>query len=635
MLLRFRPIFLFVLLLAATARGFSAPGDSTAAQIKIRPGHPRLLLTDEGLATLAAAARIDPLRASLHARIVTTAGEALSSPPLKYLGPGEDLLEVARSAVQRIVTCALAYRLTHDRRFADLARRDMLAAAAFPDWNPAHFLDVAEMSFAVAIGYDWLYDQLPPAERATIARALREKALAFASPAYAPASPPNPQLWWATASTNWNQVCNTGLLAAALALADEEPALAQTVIAGVRASLPHAMAGYEPDGGFPEGPGYWAYGTTYTVIALTALEVAVGTDFGLASAPGFGRTARYRLAVQGPTGQVFNYADSAATVQTTPAYAWLATRFHDEAALVHSRALLVAALKSRKITNRFFALHALWFPTEAPADTARPPLDLHFRGAADIALFRSSWADPRALFVGFKAGLTSEDVHHAHLDLGSFVLEADGQRWAVDLGPDTYSLPGYFDSTGPRWAYLRVNNRAHNTVTPGDALQRHDAPAPLTAFHSAPERAFAIADLTPVYPVEAKSLRRGLALLDRSRVLVQDEFQPAQPATPLRWRMLTGAQATLSPDARSVTLTQHDRSLRVELLAPATGRFQINPVSPSSPKEDPNQGIAALTLEIAPTSAATVTRVAVLLSPVGEPWPRLPAPALTPLDDWR
>lgn len=631
MLRRFRPVFLIVLALFATVPVFCPAAEPE----KIRPGHPRLLLTDDSLATLVAAARRDPLRASLHARIVSTAEEALTSPALRYHGPGEDLLEQARLAVQRIVTCAMAYRLTHDMRFVDLARRDMLTAAAFPDWNPAHFLDVAEMSFALAIGFDWLYDQLTPVDRATIARALQGKALAFAAPAYTPIGTPNPQLWWATAPTNWNQVCNAGLLAAALAVADEAPALAQSVIAGARASLPRALTAYQPDGGFPEGPGYWAYGTTYTVIALTALEVAIGSDFGLSAASGFDRTARYRFAVQGPTGQVFNYADSAATIQVTPAYAWLATRFCDDAALAHSRALLAAALKSRKITNRFFALHALWFPAEVPAATVRPPLDLHFRGAADLALFRSGWDDPRALFVGFKAGVTPEEVHHAQLDLGSFVLEADGQRWAVDLGPDNYGLPGYFDSTGPRWKYLRNTNRAHNTVTPGDALQRHDAVAPITAFQSTPARAFAIADLTAVYTAEARRLRRGVALLDRSRVLVQDEYEPAQSDTPLRWRMLTGAKAVLAPDARSVTLTQNDRTLRVEILAPATGRFQIGPVSPASPKEDPNDGIAALTLEIIPASATAVTRVAVLLTPVGAPWPRLPVPSLTPLDDWR
>jgi hypothetical protein len=59
-------------------------------------------------------------------------------------------------------------------------------------------------------------------------------------------------------------------------------------------------------------------------------------------------------------------------------------------------------------------------------------------------------------------------------------------------------------------------------VTPGDALQRRKIVAPILAFGSTPKRAFAVADLTPAYPDEAASLRRGIALLDRARVLVQE-----------------------------------------------------------------------------------------------------------------
>ncbi|MEI6874747.1 MAG: heparinase II/III family protein, partial [Spirochaetota bacterium] len=100
-------------------------------------------------------------------------------------------------------------------------------------------------------------------------------------------------------------------------------------------------------------------------------------------------------------------------------------------------------------TDRFFALNAVWFPAEQRAATADVPLDVRFRGQAELAIFRSAWHDPRALFVGFKAG--HNDAGHAHLDLGSFVLDADGVRWAQDLGPDDYNLPAYFGDK--RWTY--------------------------------------------------------------------------------------------------------------------------------------------------------------------------------------
>ena len=46
---------------------------------------------------------------------------------------------------------AVAYHLTHDVRHLDRCRKEMLAAARFTDWHPEHFLDVAEMTFGLAV----------------------------------------------------------------------------------------------------------------------------------------------------------------------------------------------------------------------------------------------------------------------------------------------------------------------------------------------------------------------------------------------------------------------------------------------------------------------------------------------------
>lgn len=634
-------VFFAALMLSSAGFGGDAPEDPLA---HLRPGHPRLLLTDDGLAAAVAAAKSDPLRAALHARIIATAEQVLTAPPTRYLPPGDPSLDQTRYAVHYLLTCALAYRLTGDDRFLARAKSELRNVAAFPDWNPRHFLDVGEMSFAVAIAYDWLYARLDAAERAVLKRALLEKSLRLAEGVYP--GRPGRGAGWATGMSNWNQVCNSGLLSAALALADEEPALARQVVTEARASLPFGMAAYAPDGEYPEGPGYWTYGTTYNVIALAELESALGTDLGLTTAPGFDRTASYQLAMQGPAGLAFNYADSTDDLQNSPACAWLAERFGLSTALRHTRALLADSLRRESVTkfdptiqaqvvNRFFPLHAIWFPREPAAgeSAADLPLDLHFRGVADLAVFRSAWNDRRALFVGFKAGENSN--HHNHLDLGSFVLDADGERWAMDLGPDAYSLPGYFDNARQRWTYFRLNNRGHNTVTPGDALQRRGVVAPIVAFGSLPARAFAVADLTPAYPDEAASLCRGIALLDRSRVLVQDEYRPAQAGTPLHWTMVTKAKIDLAGDGRSALLTSHGRSLRVDVLEPAAARLRLGSARPPTTTENQNEGCALLVIEVTPETNGSLMRLAVLLTPLGENWPRLSPPALTPLADWR
>ena len=616
---------------------------------QLRPGHPRLLMNEEDLAAAVAAAKSDPLRATLHKRIIATAETILGAPAIRQ--PDSELgQEQDRYAVYYILTCAMAYRLTGDGRFLARAKSDLLTAAAFPDWNPHHFLSVGEMSFAVAIGYDWLYRQLQPSERSVIRRALLDHSLSFADSAYRSGGPTGREFLWAIDTNNQNQVCNSGLLSAALAVADEEPALARAVIAGVRRSLPRGMSAYSPDGGYPEGPGYWTYGTTYAVIAFAELGSALGTDFGLASAPGFDRTANYYEGVEGPSGPVFNYADSTDDLQNSPARAWLAERYHQPAALRSTRALLADSLAreravqfdrtiQRLVVNRFFALHAVWFPQESANGklASELPLDLHFGGIADIAVFRSAWNDPRAIFLGFKAGENAD--HHGHLDLGSFVLDADGQRWAMDLGSEadrgSYNLPGWGDNKAKRWTYFRANNYSHNTVTPGGALQNRHVVAPIVAFGSTLARGFAIADLVAAYSNEAASLRRGVALLDRARVLVQDEFMAERPGIPLRWTMVTPAEIALGSDGRSATLIQNGRSLRVDLLEPSDARLCISSTRPPTAAENQNTGTAMLAIDLTPPTGRGVSRLAVLLSPVGEKWPKLEPPALVPLADWR
>jgi hypothetical protein len=598
-----------------------------------RHEHPRLLLTDDQLAADVAAAATDPFRARLHARIIARAVELLSAPPIIHQLIGPRLLKQSRAAVEHIVTCAMAYRLTGDVRFADRAKKDMLTVAAFPDWNPSHFLDVAEMSFAVGIGYDWLYPQLTPDERLTIKQALLDKSLVFAATAYDPNAKKDHRVSWVNAEMNWNQVCNSGLLTAALAIGEDEPALARLVVNGIRASLPRVMARYQPDGAYPEGPDYWSYGTTYNVIILTEMEGVLGTDFGLGTAPDFDRTTLYRLAVQGPTDLGFNYADGHAHLEPTPAFTWLAERYHHPAALAESRALLTAEIDRKKINDRFFALNAIWYPNPAAQSSGalaeKVPLDLHFRGAADIAILRSAWDDPHAIFVGLKAGDNS--ANHSHLDLGTFELDADGVRWAEYLGADNYDLPDYFGKN--RWTYYRLNNHSQNTITPGDVLQNPKAIAPIVAFSDAPDRAFAVADLTAAYPCAAKQILRGVALLDRARVLVQDDLSGLHSGTPLHWGMVTEAKITLSSDGRTATLTQHGSTLRAGILAPDAAVFQVASTRPPTPEENQNEGTAMLMIETAPATGDV--RLSVLLTPSGPRWPQLPPPVLTPLRDWR
>jgi hypothetical protein len=382
---------------------------------------------------------------------------------------------------------------------------------------------------------------------------------------------------------------------------------------------------------------YWGYGTRYTVLILAALESALGQDFGLSKLPAFDRTALFRLHVQSPTGLSFNFADGRPHLGADSGLAWLGNRFgYAEVAAASRRALEQELARPPNRYDRFLATHAIWFPQDA-ASTEPLPLDVNFGGPSKLALFRSAWGDPQALWTGLKAG--SNRVNHGHLDLGSFMLDADGERWAMDLGPDNYDLPGYWDGvtvSSPRWQYFRLNNLSHNTVIPSGTLQSPDADGAMVAYGSTPTRAFVVADLRSAYPTNVDSFRRGLALLDRSRVLVQDDIASLKDVTSLTWQMLTDAEIAL--EGNQATLTRNGRSLRVEILEPKSARFATRPARPPTSAENQNDGVTVLFAEIArPTISGTPSsiRIAVLLTPVGEKWPTLPPPPLVPLEEWK
>ena len=132
------------------------------------------------------------------------------------------------------------------------------------------FRSVGEMATAVAFGYDWLYNELSAATRTKAANAL----LKFA---FQQAQNKNWNLNFYEATNNWNQVCNGGLVCAALASYENNPSEAKDMIEkALESNKPALEVMYSPDGNYPEGSGYWCYGTLYQVLMLAALNSTLG-----------------------------------------------------------------------------------------------------------------------------------------------------------------------------------------------------------------------------------------------------------------------------------------------------------------------------------------------------------------------
>ncbi len=580
----------------------------------LRPGHPRLILTDGELASLRSLIDTNVELQGLVTHMLGDANDLLDKPTVEYKIVGPRLLSQSRACLGKVYTLALAYRLTGEKKFADRARIELLAAASFKDWNPSHFLDTAELAHAFGIGYDWLYDELGD-DRETIRTALIEKGLKPGLECYRGESRFG---WWFRSSHNWNQVCNGGLSIGALAVADECPEIAAEIIASAVRSLPTAMASYAPDGGWAEGPGYWHYATRYNVYCLAALDSALGKDFGLSQSPGFADAGLFRTHSIGPQGLTFNYADAHSGSGPAEEMFWLARKFDRPLYAWHER-----EMTKRGRPN---PLDITWFdPRGALPSTEQLPPDAQFTGV-DVAFFRSRWDDRNAVYVGFKGG--DNKANHSHLDLGTFVLDAGGVRWAVDLGGDYYNLPGYFG--GKRWTYYRLRTESHNTLVINGENQNVQAKAPLIAFESTPALAFAIADLTAAYENHVEQAHRGIALIDRSRVLVQDDLVMNGERVEVVWGMVTPAEVELA-GSRAI-LHQEGMTLVAEVLSPKGASFEVLSTTPPPPQAQ-NEGTRKLAVRASGLERSV--RIAVLLTPMSAGSDEIEKPELRPLREWR
>lgn len=601
--------------------------DELAARLdKVEHVHPRLFFDTSEEAALKAKIESDPLLQRAFAYIVADAEGLLEAEPVKREKVGKRLLGVSRTCLQRVMSLSFAYRLTGEKSYLARAEREMVAAANFEDWNPSHFLDVAEMTTALAIGYDWLYNDLDADARDTIRQAIIDKGLRTSLEGG----------WWVTTDNNWNQVCHGGLTLGALAVLEDEPDLAKQIIARGLKNLPRAMHEYEPDGVYPEGPSYWKYGTTYNVILIDALESVLGTDFGLADRAGFMRSADFYMQASGPTGLFFNFSDCGTRGGVAPAMYWFAERRQDPSLLWRERQELAAFVRDEPGTGaslgRTFPMLLIWSGKQGePTD----PGALHWKGdgRTPIALHRSGWGIDDT-YLGIKGG--SPSTNHAHMDTGSFVLDMNGVRWAVDLGSQSYNS---LESKGigiwgkkqdsERWTVFRLNNFSHNTLVVDDQLQRVDGHAPITHFSDSPSNPFSIVDMTPVYEGQLKQAHRGFRLQSKA-VLVQDELQSTDHDTTVRWGMATRAHVELHKDG-SATLSDSDKTLTLRVLAPKNVKLSL--IDMETPPRDydaanPDTRMIAVEIEIPASSSETL---AVYLAADPE---QKDAPAIVPLADW-
>ena len=494
-------------------------------------------------------------------------------PPMEYVLDEEDsILPISRETINRMVILGYAWQVTGEEIYAERAVKELNKVCGYADWCTSHFLATAEMALAVSVGYDWLFDYLTESQKDMLAEKTYEYAI---KPALSKNYLKN---WFTWSKNNWNSICYSGVGIACMTFSSYYPDETAKFLKMCYTCMPIAFSNFTPDGVYAEGPGYCQSGMNSIVNFVATSKNRLGTDYGLSDIDGFKELGKFPVYITTPTG-VFNFGDNKARMCFSPSLHWYANEYdlpllacYQMWDMPETFSPDTSGYTERNSGGREDALSSLWYNrnyTEESADFSSEPLALYLNSHAGqtLILMRSAYLDRNAAFAGIKGGYNF--INHGDLDIGTFVFDSMGERWAEELGPGSYDAPGYFTNlpTGGRWKNYCKRAEGQNTLVINPDMTLEDqyvlAKCDFTSFEETSGGGKCSLDMTDAYRMNgAVKVKRDFELYENyTSVKIKDQIICAVPSE-IYWFMHTKADIDISPDGKTAVLTIGDKKLK-------------------------------------------------------------------------
>ncbi|MBX7210573.1 MAG: hypothetical protein K1X78_19860 [Verrucomicrobiaceae bacterium] len=621
------------------ARGFKGPAGSDFVK-SVQRVRPRLLQNAQGWAALKDMAAKDPAAVAMLANLKKSGELLLAKPEMTrvYITEASPVNPGSQTLFRVALLGALNF-IDGDPKWKERAVREMVSVTdnVYGDWYPGEPTVTTDHLIAGVLAYDWFKDGFNAGQLAKLKEFIHLKGVdpiaahlknepvpATAkkvepgtqpqkdkTPAKAPKKrePEGPELVDADEMGMYS-----ALVLAAICMVDDDPPAAKKALEPVGKMFSKGLAQFSPGGVWPEGMEAGDRVMDHVAMVLQTLRSACGNDFGLSVLEGIPEIGAVRMHLTGPTKYVFNYGDAKkAPLARTWVSSWL-SGVHGNPGLPATAALPAKGDDSvDKAAFLDLAGQLIYHNPQAAGYRTPEALDFMAPGGEAAAL-RSSWDSPAAMYVAMKGG--RNEVPAAQLDIGSFVLDAGGVRWAEELGPEDDKAPGFSPDVpdrNKRYALYLEGTKGQNTLVLGGkdeeekpepkkpagkgpppknqkpvtlpGNQELDAKAAFSgaAFQSSAEKGVAILNMTDAYH-KAKSALRGILMMRGTQpyVLLQDDLV-IKGTSEVDWQMHTKTDVTAA--GNKATLTSGKATLTAALLSPAGAEFVVED-PPAKPPGD-------------------------------------------------
>ena len=531
---------------------------------------PRLFVGEERIEEIKELIATNDRAKGWYKQVETQCEGYLVQEPIPFELETDGSLTKVTAREEMLMRLSFMYKITGDEKYAERAWREMEHFSTFRNWG-RKYLNVAGMLTAAATGYDWLYDWLSDEQKKVIADAIVNKGLIKAKKDF---SGQFDTPTYIRNQDNWAIICNAGIMMACLAIADEGEEYAEIcadVFESAAMAFEYPLKSFAPDGGWREGPMYYLYMVKSLQRVLASLDNTLGTTFGYTEAPGFKHAGWYAIDMCGPngnnpmgdTGAPAKGGKGSPSIQGGQAFWW--SDYFEEPELT-----LAYLVHKDAFENCYEGLTELLCinPEYMQGEAAPMPLDAKYDYIEYVAMRGNNWqTDSRnAMWASFHGGINN--FGHGHNDAGTFVFDALGERWATDIGSDSYSLPDWGASNGK---YYAVRAEGHNVcvINPDDGFDQLPSTeiAPITDYASHGTRgSYAVLDLTCAYSHQATSAKRGFSTMDgRQSLTIRDEFSLKEANSEIYWFMHAPVDDIQVFDTYAI-LTSNGKQLRVDFV---------------------------------------------------------------------